>query len=91
MWIKDDTLYFERFFRFLKFKPNLTHEMMGSKLIITAQEVDHGVMIHIFKNLLTQYSVSIRQAIILDIIRKEEKKNIIIPEYETTGSTHLDN
>lgn len=90
-WIKDDTW----FFRFLKFKPKLTQEMMGSKLTITAQEVDHGVMIRISKNLLTQCSVSIRKATILDIIRKGEKKNIIIPEYESeyglTGSTHLDN
>lgn len=91
IWIKDDPCYFERCFRFLKFKPNFTHEIMGSKLIITAQEVDHGVMVHISKNMLTQYSVSVRQATILDIIRKGEKKNTIIPEYESTGSTHLDN
>lgn len=73
MWIKNGIGYldFWKKFRFLKFKSNFTFKMMGSKVTITSQETDHGVMIHITKNLLMLCSVSIRKAkSTLSIIRK---------------------
>lgn len=67
--------------------------MTGSELTITVQEVDHGAMIHISKNLLTQCSVSIRKAkSTLDNpeSRKKKPENIIIPKYESTVCLCLD-
>ncbi|CAM5152026.1 unnamed protein product [Natator depressus] len=77
-----------------KHNPNYTYKMMGSKLVVTTQKRDLGVIVDSSLKTSTQCAVAVKKANrMLGIIKKgidNKTENIILPLYKSMVHPHLD-